>query len=590
MAARLGSRTLLALALLVAGVAIVAPLASMLVASLRVVRVDTPGRSYRAAGDVVEADGRLRFAVEPGGPGSESVPVDLPAAGARVSREVSLAHYRAVWASPRTPGLLWNSVKMAGGATCLALLLGIPAGFLVARTRLPGRHALAVLFAGPLLLPPFFVAMGLASNERSRLAVGSLLAGLGVSGSSLQVATAIACFGLLFFPIVALVVGRAMAAVPAGLVESARLLGGPGAAFRRVVVPSLLPSVLASAVLVFVLALADFAVPDLLGFFLPSQAVPVQLFATEVFLQWTKNGNVGRAVATGAPFVAVTLLAVLLAVALARRGPAGFLGTAHRPRPRVALGPAGTAVGWAFALLLVGASLALPLAAVASWGFSPSRVPDTLRATPDIGGAFSRWVRIGLAAAVLSTATAVAVARWALRGGAFARATSLLLGALPLAAPGMVLSAGTLLLWSGVPAASEGILRPALCLAARFFPYALLGAYLALREVDPALEDAGRTLGAGPGARATRIWGPLGRRGILAGFLLVLVFALRETDALVLLEPGIYPIRIYDKVHFGRTGQVADLSMLLLAVALVPALLAAVLLSRRRRAPAGGVE
>src|SRR5207253_2426748 len=107
--------------------------------------------------------------------------------------------------------------------------------------------------------------------------------------------------------------------------------------------------------------------------------------------------------------------------------------------------------------------------------------------------------------------------------------------------------------------------------------------HLALREVDPQLEDAARLLGAGPATTAWRIWGRMTWRGIAASFLLVLVLALRELDAIVLIEPGILPVRIYDKVHFGRTGQVADLSMAYLAMLLLPAILALLFAQRRSR-------
>ena len=106
--------------------------------------------------------------------------------------------------------------------------------------------------------------------------------------------------------------------------------------------------------------------------------------------------------------------------------------------------------------------------------------------------------------------------------------------------------------------------------------------------MDPRLEDAARLLGAGPAERARRVWGPLSRRGWLSAFLLALVFALRELDAIVLIEPGILPVRIYDKVHYGKTGQVADLSMAYLAVLLVPAIIGVVLVGRRRKGPAEG--
>jgi iron(III) transport system permease protein len=583
----LARRVPIALALAVAAVAVVLPIGGMLVASLRAWRVTAPTGAWRAAGDVVVAHGVVRFQVAPTEAADETVPMVVPARGARVEREWSLAHWRAVWASPRTGPLLANSARIALGATLLALLLGLPAGWLVARASFPGRGVFGALLAGPLLIPPFFLAMAVAADPRAPFSVGSLLARAGLSGSTLQVGTSIACFGLLYHPLVALVAGRAMAAVPAGLVEAARLSGGRAAAFGAVVLPAVLPSTLAAALLVFVLALSDFAVPDILGVFLGPQAVPVHTFATEVFLQWTKNANVGRAVATGAPFLALTLAALVLALVLARRGPAAWRGGAHRARPRVVLRGGARLAAWAFAAALVGLALAAPLAIVGSWGFSPARVPDTFAETPRLGEDTARWLRVGVAAAAIAVAVSVPIARWALRGGRVARATAVALAALPLATPAMVLSVGTLLLWSGVAFAQEGVLRPALCLAGRFLPWTLAATWLALRETDPGLEDAARVAGAGPVARATRVWGPLAAPGVAVAFLLALVLALRELDALVLLEPAVLPVRIYDKVHFGRTAQVADLSMALLGAVLIPAVLAGSLLVRRAARPEG---
>ena len=120
-------------------------------------------------------------------------------------------------------------------------------------------------------------------------------------------------------------------------------------------------------------------------------------------------------------------------------------------------------------------------------------------------------------------------------------------------------------------------------LTGRILPYAFVAVVLAVREVDPALEDAARLMGAGPFARARRIWLPLSARGIAGAFGLALVLALRELDGFVLVQSRLLPIRIYDNVHYGRTGQVADLSMAYLAMLLVPAVLAVTLLRR----PAG---
>jgi iron(III) transport system permease protein len=560
-------------------VSVVAPIALLFATSLRVTTVVAPdGRSWRAAGSPVPTDdGGVRF-LRPSedDPEAEPMPMSLPRGS--VVREVwSTAHYRDVLRSRRTRAMVVHSVVVAGGGALLALLLGIPTAWLVARTTLPGRRVLAALLAAPILLPPFFHAMGVSD------AVGRALSSLGFRGGSLQMANAVVCFGSILFPVAALLVGRALASVPRGLVEAATLAGGRGAALRRVVWPCVLPSALAAFTLAFVLALSDFAIPDLLGVFLPDRAVAVNVFATEVFLQWKTPGNTGRAVATGTPFVLATVALVALTAWLVRRSPVRLVGHAARPRDPVRLSPLGAVLGWALGLAVLGLALALPVLGIVSWGFSPARVPATVRATDGVVPQAARWLEIGLLAAAAATAAAVVLARWAVRGGARVRATVAVLGALPLAVPGMALMVGTLLLWVGVPTPPGTVWKPALLLAGRFLPYALLAAWLALREVDPRLEDAARLSGASAWTRLRRVTEPLSRRGWLSAFLLALLFCLREVDAIVLLEPGVLPVRIYEKVHFGKTGDVADLSMAYLAVLLVPAVLGAVLWGRRRR-------
>ncbi len=574
------TRVARALAVLVVGAALAAPLSLMAVASLRATEVVAKdGRVFRAARSVdLTTEGVWRFQIANEAKPDEPVPYQLKRdAVAEVRTVWSLAHYRQILASPRTPGLLLHSLLVAGGGALLALCLGLPAGWIVARTRLPGRRVLGVLLAVPLLLPPFFSAMGVSDR------MGAWLHALGLSGGALQMANAVICFGSLLFPIAALLCGRALAGVPAGLVESARLLAGPGAAFRRVVLPAVLPSALAAFTLAFVIALSDFAVPDLLGVFLPQGAVPVHVFATEVFLQW-KYGSPGLAVATGVPFLAITLALVAVAAALVRRSPVATTGAGFRPRPPVALSRPAACLAWAFAAGLLALSVGLPVEGVCRWGFSPLRVPETVRNSPDLWEMTLRWLRMAGLAACLATATAVVLARWAVRGRRAAKTFAAVAGTLPLAVPGMVMMVGTLLLWVSVPDVANGLLRPVLLLSGRFLPYALVAAWLAFREVDPRLEEAARLAGAGPVARAARVWGPLSLRGVVSGFLLVLVFSLRELDGIVMIEPGILPVRIYDKVHNAKNAEVADLSMLYLFIVLLPGFVAAALWRRRKPA------
>ena len=159
------------------------------------------------------------------------------------------------------------------------------------------------------------------------------------------------------------------------------------------------------------------------------------------------------------------------------------------------------------------------------------------------------------------------------------------IGALPLAVPGIVLSVGTILFWTPLKVGwvEGGIARSVLVLAVKFLPFALLAAWLALRGVRRGHEEVAATLGTGAVGRAIWIWGPLSLRGVLVGGLLVLILALREFESVMLIDPRIYLARLYEKIHFSRLADEANLLILYMLYVLVPVLLVAVLVGWRTR-------
>ncbi len=586
-------------------VALVLPLGAMLVRSVLFYEVvEKGGTVHRAVGEVIETEDEVRFDIQaPDQEDKTAWTVDRRDL-AQVRRVWSLDHYRRVFSAPRTLGLLEHSAWIALGGALLALLLGLPVAWVIARTRLRGRLLLAALCLGPAVLPPFFIALGGARPMQSLL-----IALFGVSGGTLQILNSILVFGCVLYPVFVLLVGPALAAVPAGPWEAARLLGGPRAAWRHVTLPAVLPSIVGAYVLAFVIALADFAVPDVLGFMLPAGGAPTHVFATEILLQWKQHGNTGRAVATGAPFLLLTLLLLLVALWLLRRSPVFSAARSVRRRPPQRLGVRGTLGAYVLVLGVLVVTLGVPMAGIASWAGTgaesvaggstdPSAVDmsgvalfdfqKTLDRTTGSRAERDRWLLTAACAALLAMLIAVPLARLASRGGRLVRAGVILVGALPLAVPGLVLSVGTLLLWQAIPGTwirplEDGILRSVLILTAKFLPFALLAAWLALRTVHRGHEEAAAMLGAGPATRAWRILRPAALQGIVAGGLLVFVLALRELDSVILIDPRILPMRLYDKIHFNRMADEANLLFLCQAYLLGPALIAALLLALRRR-------
>jgi molybdate transport system permease protein len=119
-------------------------------------------------------------------------------------------------------------------------------------------------------------------------------------------------------------------------------------------------------------------------------------------------------------------------------------------------------------------------------------------------------------------------------------------------------------------------------------PLMVQAAQAALAGVDPALENAARTLGSGEAELFFRVTLPLARRGILAGWVLGAARALGEFGATLMVAGNIpgrtqtLPLAIYDAVQNRRFDQATRLVLIVTAIAFL-----ALYLIRRLERPAG---
>lgn len=207
---------------------------------------------------------------------------------------------------------------------------------------------------------------------------------------------------------------------------------------------------------------------------------------------------------------------------------------------------------------------------------------------------------LGLAAGVLVLTTVLAlpfawlVARTDLPG----RRVLTVLGALPLAVPGYVMAYallgvtgynGLLAQWMGwtLPRLS-GYTGALLALSLYSFPYLFLNIRAALVGLDPALEDAARSLGMGPRDVALRVVLPQLRPAYLAGALLVVLHVLGDFGVVSLMrfETFSYAIYLQYSAAFDRV-YAAWLALMLLSLTGTLLVLEARLLKGRRFARTG---
>lgn len=151
------------------------------------------------------------------------------------------------------------SLKVAGCATLIDLVLGVAVGFLLARRRFPGRELLDTLLTLPMVMPPTVLGYYLLVLIGRHGWLGAWLQhsfgiNLIFTWQGAVIAAAIVIFPLVFKPARA-----AFEAVDTQLEQAARVLGVSEAAlFFRVTLPLAWRGILAGVLLGFARALGEF--------------------------------------------------------------------------------------------------------------------------------------------------------------------------------------------------------------------------------------------------------------------------------------------------------------------------------------------
>jgi len=151
------------------------------------------------------------------------------------------------------------TLKVAGWATALNLLLGVGVGYAMARWRWPGRDVLDALLTLPMVMPPTVLGYYLLVLIGSQGPVGAwLLDNFGIRLIFTWQAAVIAAT-IVSFPLVFKAARAAFETVEPQLEDAARTLGiGEWGVFCRVSLPLAWRGILAGLLLAFARALGEF--------------------------------------------------------------------------------------------------------------------------------------------------------------------------------------------------------------------------------------------------------------------------------------------------------------------------------------------
>ena len=431
----------------------------------------------------------------------------------------------------RTVRVMWNSLILVCGVTTLSLVLALPFAWLTERTDLPGWRIWTVLAMMPLVIPSYVGGFTLIAMFGPRGALQELLSPLGVDRlpSIYGFTGALWALTLFTYPYIFMSIRAALHRFDPSVEEAARSLGYNGwQTFLKVTLPNLRPAITAGGLLVALYTLSDFGAVSLLRF---------NSFTRAIYVQYLSSFD--RNVASLLSLALIVFAIILLMLERNSRG---------RGRPRYYRSSAGVAAPrkrielahrkWP-ALLFCGsvvtAALVLPVGVILFWLL---RGLDSGESLAPVWTATLNSFRAGALAAAAAAALGLPVAYAAIRMGG--RLMSLAARAVYIGygLPGIVIALSLVFFGANfAPRLYQTLWMLVFAYVVRFLPQAMGAMQISLLQMNPRLEEAGRSLGLGNRAVFRRITAPIVRPGVLAGMALVFLTTIKELPATLLLSP-----------------------------------------------------
>ncbi len=495
--------------------------------------------------------------------------------------EWTLAYFQRFLAEPREWRALWASLWTSVASVVLAAVLGVPLAFLFERYEFPGRRLIGALVALPAVLPPLVgvIAFLFLYGETGFIArlVQAVLR-LEEPPWRLEGAWAILLVHAYSMYVYFYLFTRAgLAQLDHAALEAAQSLGADRwRTLRRVTLPLLAPSLKGAALLTFMTALASFSAPYIFGG--GFRVMTTQIVFTRL------NGEYGMAMVQTVVLSLLGLAGLWLAGGGGAVARAGGKGVAPRPQPIAspALRLLATAGGWTLGvfLLLPHATLVLlSFVPVGTWTVETLPPAYTVANYVQLLTEPSRLRPLGNSLWMATLATVVAMAVAVAVGLLASRKRAPLAGlverliAVPWLVPGTVFAVALASAFSvHAPWVARIILVGTvwilpLAYVIRNLPLAGRAVLAGFRALDPTVEEAAQSLGAGRWRTLRRVTLPLLRPALAAGATLAFVTALGDFVVSIILytyDTRPLSLEILSALRQGDVGVAAAYGVLLM--------------------------
>ena len=455
----------------------------------------------------------------------------------------------------RTVETFFNTLFLALFVGLLALVLGTVSAWIIQRTDIYFPRYFLVLATLPLAIPSYVLTY-------TWIALIPSFSGFFAAVLILTLTTT---------PYVTLAALAVLRRIDNNQEESARALGFSTAAVaRKIIWPQARPTILASLLLVVLYVFSDFGAVSLLR---------VDTFTRVIHTMYKASFDRTAAAVIAIALVLLAVLIIWLERKLRGRQVSSRtgLGTAKQV-PVIKIGQYKWAAMLFLGLLAVG-SIGVPIWTLLTRFFANDVVIDSASLVSSTLATLVASFSGAVVAMSLALPLGVLLARYQSKISRVSEFSILLTHALP----GVVIGLALVAIGSKIPVLYQSLPLLAFSYAVLFLAKAVGSIRTSVARVPKVLDDVSRSLGLTNLETLKRITLPLAAPGVLTGFLLVLLTAMKELPATLMLRPTGYETlatEIWAATNISRYSEAAPYALVLIVIAAIPTYL----LSRPDRA------
>lgn len=466
---------------------------------------------------------------------------------------------------------LKNTLYVGFMGTLGACLVGVPLAFFTSRFRIKGSALISTLAILVLVAPPFIGAYSWIMMLGSNGFITNFFAWLGITTPTIYGAHGIILvFTLKFFPFVFLMTKTALSAVNKSFEDAAENLGcNAWQRFFKITLPLVFPAVSTGAIICFVLSIADFGTPAILGRgFRTLSTIAYSAYTSEL------GGTPSMAVTVSLVMMAISIFALIVQrrILATRRYASAMTNfpVVHKltGMPNVAVHVycyAVVCIAMAPTFVVVYTSVLETNGPVFTGGYGLTSYVRVLADAPEaILNSFKFALMAVVLIAIASGLISYLIVR---RDNAVSGAIDVLM-MVPYLVPGVVMAIGfvTTFRTGWFDLTGTGLIVVMIFFIRRL-PYGVRSATTNMRQIKPSIEEAAINLGASPLKAFVTITVPLIMPGLIVGSLMSFITAINElSSTLIVYTSGTVtmPVKIYISVLDGEFGLAAALSTILL--------------------------